>query len=78
MPAFFNDLFNNAVGVPITLEVLQNLMLMGLCSSDPAVPPAPDAGVLPLLAHQWLDPFVPEVPAFTDAFAPVERYALAQ
>ena len=53
-------------------------MLIALCSSDPAVPPAPDASVLPLLAHQWLDPFVPEVPAFTDAFAPVERYALAQ
>ena len=63
---------------PESAEALQNLMLMALCSSDPAVPPAPDAGVLPLLAHQWLDPFVPEVPAFTDAFAPVERYALAQ
>ena len=33
-----------------------------------------------LLAHQWLEPFVPDVniPAFTDSFAPVERYALMQ
>ena len=34
----------------------------------------------PLLTHQWLEPFKPDpvVPAFTDSFAPVERYALIQ
>ena len=33
-----------------------------------------------LLSHQWLQPFTPDpvVPAFSDAFAPVERYALIQ
>ena len=60
---------------------LQNLMLV--CLRSDALPPvaaAPDAHFAPLLANQWLEPFTPDprVPAFTDAFAPVERYALAQ
>ena len=58
---------------------LQNLMLVGLPSEVlPPVPKAPDAHFARLLANQWLEPFVPdpEIPAFTDAFAPVERYAL--
>ncbi len=33
-----------------------------------------------LLSHQWLEPFIPDrhIPAFSDAFAPVEKYALIQ
>ena len=58
---------------------LQNLMLVALPSEAlPPVPKTPDEHVARLLANQWLDPFTPDprIPAFTDAFAPVERYAL--
>ena len=57
---------------------LQNIMLV----AGDIVPSSPLSGdkYERLLSHQWLDPFVPDVnvPAFTDAFAPVERYALMQ
>lgn len=57
---------------------LQNIMLV----AGDFVPNAPVPGdkYEKLLKHQWLEPFVPDnaVPAFTDAFAPVERYALMQ
>lgn len=59
----------------------QNLMLVALNSeAPPSVPPAPEAYFARLLSHQWLDAFTPDpnIPAFTDAFAPVERYALAE
>ena len=42
----------------------------------PTVSPAPEPAIMRLLDHQWLLPFESSVPAFTDAFAPVERYAL--
>ncbi len=59
---------------------LQNIILVAMGDNATAVSPASDARYSSLLAHQWLDPFTPDakVPAFTDAFAPVERYALAQ
>lgn len=57
---------------------LQNIMLVALCSENPPVPPAPDANTARLLANQWHAPFTPDIPAFTDEFAPVERYALVQ
>ena len=59
---------------------LQNIILVAMGDNATAVSPASDARYSSLLAHQWLDPFTPDakVPAFTDSFAPVERYALAQ
>ena len=55
----------------------QNLMIVAFHSSKrPDVPPAPEPALARLLEHQWGLPFKPSVPAFTDAFAPVERYAL--
>ena len=58
---------------------LQNLMIVAFRSPElPAVPPVPDPAVVSLLEHQWLEGFQALVPAFTDAFAPVERYALIQ
>ena len=55
----------------------QNLMIVAFHSSKrPDVPPAPEPALARLLEHQWSLPFKPSVPAFTDAFAPVERYAL--
>ena len=57
---------------------VQNIMLVALCSDNPQVPPAPNYSTAALLANQWRVPFTPEIPAFTDQFAPVERYALVQ
>ena len=59
---------------------LQNIILVAMGDTVSTVSPTPDAKFSNLLAHQWLKPFVPDpgVPAFTDSFAPVERYALVQ
>jgi len=54
----------------------QNVMLVAFNSSEPLNPPR-NAEIARLLSHRWTEPFTPEVRAFTDAFAPVERYALA-
>ena len=59
---------------------LQNIILVAMGDTASTVSPTPDAKFSKLLANQWLEPFAPDpsVPAFTDAFAPVERYALVQ
>lgn len=59
---------------------LQNIILVGMGDTASTINPTPDAKFANLLSHQWLDPFAPDakVPAFTDSFAPVERYALVQ
>ncbi len=59
---------------------LQNIILVAMGDTASTVSPGVNAKFATLLAHQWLDPFVPSqnVPAFTDEFAPVERYALVQ
>lgn len=57
----------------------QNLMIVAFKSSDdiPVLPPYnPETAAL--LSHRWNLPFTPTVPAFTDAFAPVERYSLME
>jgi len=53
----------------------QNIMLVALKTPAPHFPPR-DAETALLLSHRWTEPFVSDVRAFTDAFAPVERYAL--
>ena len=59
---------------------LQNLILVAMGDTASTVSPIPDAKFAGLLSHQWLEPFTPDhnVPAFTDSFAPVERYTLLQ
>ena len=65
---------------PVYAQALQNIILVAMGDTASTVSPAPDAKYSNLLAHQWLNPFNPDpsVPTFTDAFAPVERYALIQ
>lgn len=65
---------------PIYAYALQNVILVAMGDTASTVSPAPDAKFSGLLSHQWLEPFVPDhnVPAFTDSFAPVERYTLVQ
>lgn len=59
---------------------LQNIILVAMGDTASTVSPAPSAKFAGLLSHQWLEPFMPDpdIPAFTDSFAPVERYALVQ
>lgn len=80
----FSQSFNMMMIFPVNASeakyayALQNIILV----AGEAVPNAPLSGdkYEYLLSHQWLDPFVPDssVPAFSDGFAPVERYALMQ
>lgn len=80
----FSQSFSNIMIFPANAPepkyayALQNIMLV----AGDVVPnsPVPGDKYQSLLSHQWLEPFVPDssVPAFTDAFAPVERYALMQ
>ncbi|MDR3254337.1 MAG: fused MFS/spermidine synthase [Synergistaceae bacterium] len=57
-------------------SVRQNVMIVALASG--AVPDnAPENDYITgLLAHRWTKSFAPKISAFTDAFAPVERYSL--
>jgi spermidine synthase len=59
----------------------QNLMLVAFKSEktlETAVPPLESSETARLLSHLWTLPFNPSVPPFTDAFAPVEYYALVE
>ena len=57
---------------------LQNIILVAMGQNASTISPSNDAKYVNLLSHQWLEPFTPDpsVPAFTDSFAPVEKYAL--
>jgi spermidine synthase len=62
---------------PSFAQTRQNIMVVALKSPDelPILPPY-DPEMARLLSHRWSRPFVPNIAAFTDAFAPVETYAL--
>jgi spermidine synthase len=58
--------------------IRQNLMIVALAS--PNAPPyriPDDEYMLSLLAHRWTNAFEPKIAAFTDSFAPVEKYSLS-
>jgi spermidine synthase len=55
----------------------QNIMVVAFKSaSDLPILPPYNPEIARLLSHRWSDPFISTIPPFTDAFAPVERYAL--
>ncbi|MDR1943252.1 MAG: fused MFS/spermidine synthase [Synergistaceae bacterium] len=61
---------------PNSAGIRQNLMIVALASETvPETAPADDY-IAGLLAHRWTKPFTPRIAAFTDAFAPVEKYTL--
>ncbi|MDR3332033.1 MAG: fused MFS/spermidine synthase [Synergistaceae bacterium] len=61
---------------PNSAATRQNIMIVALASETiPERTPA-NAYVASLLRHRWTAPFTPKIAAFTDAFAPVEKYAL--
>ncbi len=82
----FNQSFNTMMIFPVSApdarysHALQNIILVAMNTNATAIQPTPGSLTAQLLSHQWLDPFVPrpDVPAFTDQFAPVERFALMQ
>jgi spermidine synthase len=60
---------------PNSANVRQNVMIVAIAGDViPDREPADDY-IAGLLRHRWTVPFEPSVAAFTDAFAPVERYA---
>ncbi|MDL2264746.1 fused MFS/spermidine synthase [Synergistaceae bacterium OttesenSCG-928-I11] len=61
---------------PNSAAVRQNVMIVALCSET--IPErAPESDYMAsLLAHRWTAPYEPRIAAFTDAFAPVEKYSL--
>jgi spermidine synthase/MFS family permease len=61
-----------------TATYRQNLMIVAFKSEktfDAASPPE-NPEIARLLSYRWTPPFNPVIPPFTDAFAPVEHYAL--
>ena len=57
----------------------QNIMIVAFKSPEnPPEKPGYNPEVDRLLSHRWKGAFAPAIPAFTDAFAPVERYALME
>ncbi|MDR3321935.1 MAG: fused MFS/spermidine synthase [Synergistaceae bacterium] len=61
---------------PNSVGVRQNVMILALASETvPDAAPENDY-IAKLLAHRWTRDFSPKISAFTDAFAPVERYSL--
>ncbi|MDR0649328.1 MAG: fused MFS/spermidine synthase [Synergistaceae bacterium] len=54
----------------------QNIMVVAL-ASEPSHEPEPESAYMEkLLAHRWTRPFSAKIAAFTDAFAPVEKYTV--
>jgi len=76
--AVFPEVMIFPASYPDSAGALQNVMIVAL--AEEAVrktPRAPDSdGVARLLSHKWTKDYQSKVPAFTDAFAPVERYSL--
>lgn len=61
---------------PNSAAVRQNVMIVAIKSETiPERAPSSDR-IARLLAHRWTAPYRSTEPAFTDAFAPVEKYAL--
>lgn len=63
---------------PDSEYALQNVMIVALGEEAAGKPEwaSESEKMARLLAHKWTKPYTPGVAAFTDAFAPVERYSL--
>ena len=82
----FASAFSTMMIFPVTFPetqyaaLLQNIILVCMAENVSMISSESGSKYASLLSHQWLEPFVPDagIPAFTDAFAPVERYTLMQ
>jgi spermidine synthase len=62
---------------PNSARVRQNIMIVALANGHEPYRAPDDDYVASLLAHRWTNVFKPKIDAFTDAFAPVEKYSLS-
>jgi spermidine synthase len=62
---------------PNSSRIRQNIMIVALANADEPYRAPDDDYIASLLAHRWTNAFEPKTDAFTDAFAPVEKYSLS-
>lgn len=61
---------------PRNASLRQNIMIVALASETAPQRAAESKYMERLLAHRWKRDFTAKIPAFTDAYAPVEKYSL--
>lgn len=64
------------VSYPYSAHVRQNIMIVALASETAPQMTSENEYIGRLLAHRWKQDFAAKIEAFTDAFAPVEKYTL--
>jgi spermidine synthase len=62
---------------PNSSRVRQNIMIVALANENEPYRAPDDDYIASLLGHRWTNSFEPKTGAFTDAFAPVEKYSLS-
>jgi spermidine synthase len=62
---------------PNSSRVRQNIMIVALANDNEPYRAPDNDYMASLLAHRWANIFEPKTDAFTDAFAPVEKYSLS-
>jgi spermidine synthase len=62
---------------PNSVGTRQNIMIVALAGAVPYREPESEQ-IAALLLHRWTNRFEPKIAAFTDSFAPVEKYALSR
>lgn len=61
---------------PNSASIRQNIMIVAFAGDTVPQREPENEYVASLLSHRWSVPFEPNIAAFTDAFAPVEKYSL--
>ena len=61
---------------PNSVGTRQNIMIVALASDDAPYRAPENEYIAGLLLHRWTNRFESKIAAFTDAFAPVEKYSL--
>jgi spermidine synthase len=61
---------------PNSSRIRQNIMIVALANGNEPYRMPDDEYMASLLGHRWTNRFEPKTDAFTDAFAPVEKYSL--
>jgi spermidine synthase len=62
---------------PNSSRIRQNIMIVALASGDVSYRTPENEYMSSLLIHRWTNRFEPKIAAFTDGFAPVEKYSLS-
>ena len=62
---------------PNSIGTRQNIMIVALASRETSYRTPENERIASLLFHRWTNRFEPKIAAFTDAYAPVEKYSLS-